>query len=119
MVVCGHTSCGGVAAALGGKRVNAVIDNWLAPVRQLRREIAEGKKAGGEGEVEMGELIEANVRRGVQVVRENADVMQAEKERGLSVRGLVYDVGTGKLKEVDCGEGEAEREARWKVLSLD
>ena len=94
-----------------------MIDNWLAPIRQLRAEIAEQKKDGG-GEVEMRELIEANVKRGVQVVRENADVMQAEKERGLTVRGLVYDVGTGKLSEVDCSEGEAARETRWKVLSL-
>ena len=63
---------------------------------------------GGKREVGMEELIEANVRRSVSVVKENADVIDAMKERGLTVRGLVYDVGTGKLREVDCSEQDKE-----------
>ena len=41
VVVCGHTSCGGVAAALGNDRLG-LLDVWLHPLRKLR---AENKKA--------------------------------------------------------------------------
>ena len=96
--------------------MNTVIDNWLAPVRELRAELAKGKNGG---EVGMEELIEANVKRSVAMVRSNADVIQAERERGLKVRGLLYDVGTGKLREVDIGEGQEEKGMREKMFGLE
>lgn len=94
-----------------------MIDNWLSPIRELRAELA-GKS--GDSEVSMDALIEANVKRGVRVVRENADVIQAVKDRGLVVKGLVYEVGTGKLREVDTGEGEGgeEGKVREKLFGL-
>jgi len=59
----------------------------------------------GLGEKERAEkLVEANVRQGVQTVRENAEVIEGVRERGVVVHGLVYDVGTGELKELEVGE---------------
>lgn len=57
-------------------------------------------------------LVEANVRQGVQTVRENAEVIEARKERGLTVHGLVYDIASGVLRELDCGDGDQERLVR-------
>lgn len=52
-------------------------------------------------------LVEMNVRRGVAVVRENSAFVEAEAEgREVQVHGLVYDVGTGELTELDCPEEE-------------
>ena len=36
IIVCGHYGCGGVQAALENFR-HGMIDNWLAPIRSLRR----------------------------------------------------------------------------------
>jgi carbonic anhydrase len=36
IIVCGHYGCGGVQAALENVR-HGMIDNWLAPIRSLRR----------------------------------------------------------------------------------
>lgn len=57
-------------------------------------------------------LVEANVRQGVESLRENAVVIEAMRERGLVVHGLVHDVGTGLLKELELGEGKEVEEQR-------
>jgi len=104
VVLCGHTSCGGAAAALGNKKLG-LIDTWLLPLRALRRdnlkllESLSPKDAGLK-------LIELNVKSGLKVLRENPIVIDAIAERGLKIHGLIYDVGTGELKELDSEEDE-------------
>lgn len=104
IVLCGHTSCGGVAAALGNKKLG-LIDTWLLPLRSLRREnlklleSMEPKEAGLK-------LVELNVRNGVKVLVENPVVLDAITERGLQIHGLIYDVASGELKELDIEEDE-------------
>lgn len=118
VVVCGHTSCGGVAAALGNDRLG-VIDAWLAPIRKLRE--ANKSKWDAEGLSDKDKavrLVEANVRQGVQTVLENAEVIDAVKERGLQVHGLVYDVACGELRELKIEEGEQEGKKRVEAFAL-
>ncbi|MCJ1250128.1 hypothetical protein MMC30_007354 [Trapelia coarctata] len=109
VVLCGHTSCGGVNAALGNSKIG-VIDAWLLPLRALR---ARGKKTlEGLGEKERVQwLVEENVREGVRVLRGNSNVIEAAKGRGLTVHGVVYDIEKGTLKEVECPCAEGEMEA--------
>lgn len=108
-MLCGHSACGGVNAALGNSKIG-VIDAWLLPLRALR---ARGKKAlEGLGEKERVEwLVEENVREGVKVLRGNSNVIEAVKGRGLQVHGVVYDIASGSLREVDCKCEEGEEEA--------
>jgi carbonic anhydrase len=40
IVVCGHTSCGGVNATLGNGTLG-VLDIWLQPMRALREKYAD------------------------------------------------------------------------------
>ncbi|KAL8710736.1 MAG: hypothetical protein Q9220_004754 [cf. Caloplaca sp. 1 TL-2023] len=109
VVVCGHTSCGGAAAALGPNKIGGVMDAWLMPLRELRSGLqASGKFEGKDDKEKSLILVEANVRRGVDVVRQNAEVVKAMEDRGLTVHGVVYDVATGKLSELDTGEGEED-----------
>ncbi len=51
-------------------------------------------------------LVEANVREGVKTLKENAEVIEAMRERGVMVHGLVYDVGCGELRELEIKEDE-------------
>lgn len=118
VVVCGHTSCGGVAAALGNARLG-VIDAWLAPIRKLREANNAAWDEEGLGEKEKAiRLVEANVRQGVQTVRENPEVIDAVRERGLQVHGLVYDVASGELRELEIKEGELEGKKRQEAFTL-
>jgi len=99
-----------VAAALGNKKLGK-IDTWLMPLRQLR---ARNKKAvdGCGDEAERSRmLVDLNVVHGVEILRMNPDVVLAAKERGLMVHGLVYDLESGKLKQLDVGGEEWDDEA--------
>ncbi|KAK5130737.1 hypothetical protein LTR08_001724 [Meristemomyces frigidus] len=102
IVVCGHTSCGGVAATLGNGKLG-VIDVWLQPMRMLReRHAAELAKL--EGAAKTTAMSKINVQAGVEVLRRIPTVLHAIRDRGLKVHGLIYDLDTGLLEEVDCGE---------------
>jgi carbonic anhydrase len=106
VVLCGHTLCGGVNAALGNSRLG-LLDTWLLPIRSSRRQLSEEKGWSTWSDEEKAlKLVEANVRRGVGVLKENADIIEAAKERGLTVHGAVYDIKKGELRELDCEESE-------------
>jgi carbonic anhydrase len=104
IIICGHTSCGGIAAALDNKKLG-LIDTWLMPLRTLRREnltlleSLDNKERGIK-------LVELNVRAGIRVLLENPTVIDAMAERGLAVHGLIYNVGTGELRELDIEESD-------------
>jgi len=104
IVVSGHTKCGGVAAAMGNKKLG-LIDIWLLPLRALRRDNLKLLESLGAEEAAL-KLVELNVRAGVKVLEENPIVIDATAERGLKIHGLIYDVGSGELKELDIREDE-------------
>ncbi|KAH0544938.1 hypothetical protein GP486_008485 [Trichoglossum hirsutum] len=110
IILCGHIGCGGVNAALDNKKLG-LIDTWILPIRLLRQKhhdtlskLAEDKRAA--------KLVELNVQQGVRTLRENAVVIDAIRERGLQVYGMIYNVGTGKLQQVDCSESDADAKTR-------
>lgn len=107
IILCGHTGCGGCKAALGNARVGK-IDTWLQPLRQVRLKHAEelGKLQGFEQGVRMAEL---NVMSGVEVLRQNPDVIQAIQGRGLTVDGVIFDGGSGLLRKLHCPDENAEK----------
>ena len=75
------------------------------PLRQLRRENLALLESMPEKEQGL-KLVELNVRNGVDVLTDNPVVLDAINERGLKVHGLIYDVGTGELKELDINESD-------------
>jgi carbonic anhydrase len=117
IVICGHTSCGGVAAALGNKKLG-LIDTWLTPLRQLRRENLQLLESMPEKERGL-KLVELNVRNGVDVLTDNSVVLDAINDRGLQVHGLIYDVGTGELRELDINESEETINSRTTAFKTD
>lgn len=95
---------------MGNKKLG-LIDAWLMPLRKIRMEMK--GEWEGLGEEERGrKLVEENVRRGVRGLRENPDVIEGAGERGVRVYGVVFDLGSGLLEEVECGEGEEEGRGR-------
>ena len=102
VVVCGHVSCGGVAAALDNKKLG-LIDTWLMPLRELRRQNLDLLQSL-EPKAAALKLVELNVQMGVNVLMQNPVVIEAVADRGLAVHGVVYNVGSGELKELEIGE---------------
>ncbi|KAI9825450.1 MAG: hypothetical protein M1832_001180 [Thelocarpon impressellum] len=111
VVLCGHTGCGGAAAALGNARLG-VLDPWLLPLRALRAQHAPELAGLADDKQRTTRLVELNVQAGVRTLRQNARVIEASRSRGLKVHGLVYDIATGKLTELAVPEDEEEAKAR-------
>ena len=113
VVLCGHTLCGGVNACLANDRLG-LLDTWLLPLRALRHELT--KEKGWKElspEEQARKLVEENVKAGVRVLKENADIIDAIKERGLQVHGAVYNISKGVVEEVDGGKKGADEEEAW------
>lgn len=105
IVVCGHTSCGGVAGCLANGKLGGPLDIWLQPMRALREQhAAELEKM--EGPEKMTHMAKLNVRAGVDVLKRIPTVIDAIRERGIEVHGVLYNLGTGQLEEVNCEEGK-------------
>ena len=117
IVVCGHTACGGVTASLANKKLG-LIDTWLLPLRRLRQQNLDllNKLSPEEGALK---IVEMNVLQGVRTLQENHVVLDAIQERGLKLHGLVYDVGSGKLRELETGESNEVVKARLTAFKTE
>lgn len=117
VVICGHTSCGGVAAALGNKQLG-ILDPWLLPLRQVRERNL-GLLQTLSAEEAAQKLVELNVREGLSVLKQKGVVLEAMQERGLQVHGLIYEVGSGVLRELDTEEPEDVIKARLACFNTE
>ncbi|KAF2215388.1 hypothetical protein CERZMDRAFT_82409 [Cercospora zeae-maydis SCOH1-5] len=100
IVVAGHTSCGGVAASLANVKLD-ILDVWLQPLRGLREKFAEELEAMGDERERGTFLAKKNVLAGVQTLKRIPTVIDAVRERGLGIHGVIYDIDKGLLEEVD------------------
>jgi carbonic anhydrase len=108
IVLCGHTSCGGAGAALADSRVGGVLDTWLAPLKKLGRENKSELEGIADQGVRAARLAELNVAAGVETLLSNTVVEDAVKERGLLVHGVLFDIASGKLRDLRVGKSKRE-----------
>jgi carbonic anhydrase len=104
IVICGHTACGGVNAALGNTKLG-ILDAWLLPLRRLRQQNLVTLQALEPAEA-IVKLSELNIRDGVAKLKENSAVLDAIEQRGLKVHGLIYDVASGLLRALNSGDDD-------------
>ena len=52
---------------------------------------------------------ELNVMQGVEVIRQNPDVLLAVKDRSLTVHGVIYDLRTGLLSELEIPNEDPDK----------
>lgn len=117
VVLCGHTSCGGVAAAMGNKQLG-ILDPWLLPLRQIRQRNLSLLQTLSPDEA-MLKMVELNVQEGVDILKQKSVVLEAMQERGLQVHALIYDVGSGVLRELNTDETEESIKARLVSFKTD
>lgn len=110
IVVCGHTSCGGIAASLANAKLD-VLDIWLQPIRLLREQYSE--EISALDEKDRGTfLAKKNVLAGVENLKRIPTVIDAMRERGVELHAVIYNLGTGVLEEVPDEEDEKKADHR-------
>lgn len=102
-MLCAHSACPAAAAALSGTRVGGVLDTWLTPLKAavaLNAEELQGIRDEHSRGVRVAEM---GVENGIGVIMAHPAVREAVKERGMEVHGCMYDVATGRLRDLGLG----------------
>jgi carbonic anhydrase len=98
IIVSGHYGCGGIKAAFTQHDFGP-LESWLCHIRDLRSQ--HKYQLIGSQEDQEKTLVELNVRRQVLNVARIASVQKAwANKRELKIHGVIYDIGTGLLKDI-------------------
>jgi carbonic anhydrase len=101
VIVVGHYGCGGVAAAVSGKRLG-LVDHWLHPIREVYEDHHAELTAIPDGKKRLERLCELNVKRQVRNVASDVFVQDAwARGQRLAVHGWVYSLSTGLVHDQD------------------
>lgn len=101
VIVVGHYGCGGVAAAVDGRR-RGLVDHWLHPIRELAHQHREELACYDAGKPRLNRLCELNVLQQVKNVAADVFVQDAwARGQQLSVHGWVYSLADGKVIDLD------------------
>ena len=101
IMVVGHYGCGGVRAAVDGKR-RGLVDHWLHPIREVDREHRSVLEAIPDLRARLDRLCELNVIRQVRNVASDVFVQDAWAQgRDIAVHGWVYSLANGLVTDLD------------------
>jgi carbonic anhydrase len=101
VIVVGHYGCGGVAAAVDGRR-RGLVDHWLHPIREIAHEHRHELKTIPAERGRLNRLCELNVIHQVRNVASDVFVQDAwARGQTLSVHGWVYTLGTGLVNDLN------------------
>ncbi|KAI1124564.1 carbonic anhydrase-like protein [Nemania abortiva] len=103
VVLCGHSQCGGAAAALADVRIGGVLDTWLTPLKAIRNANKDELMAIRDEKDRAIRIAELNVEAGVKVLMANMTIHDAICERGLQVHGVLFDIGSGRIRDLGFG----------------
>jgi carbonic anhydrase len=102
VIVCGHYGCSGVKAAMEDHRLG-LVDNCLRNIRDVYAHSRDDLEKIADSKERYNRLVELNVRQQVLNVCHTTIVQGAWTQgQPLWVHGWVYDLATGKLKDLDC-----------------
>lgn len=108
IIVCGHYGCGGVRAAID-ERPHGLIDNWLAPIRDIYQRRRAELMAITDEERRIDRLCEINVAQQVQNVADTTIAREAwRKGEPLTIHGWIYSIGDGVLKDLGFSMASAD-----------
>jgi carbonic anhydrase len=101
IMVVGHYGCGGVAAAVDGKR-RGLVDHWLHPIRDICHEHRQELEAISGQRARLDRLCELNVIRQVRNVATDVFVQDAwARGQDLCIHGWVYSLANGLVNDLN------------------
>jgi carbonic anhydrase len=112
ILVVGHYGCGGIAAAVDGRR-RGLVDHWLHPIREVYQEHRHELEGIGDHSRRLDRLCELNVVRQMRNVATDVFVQDAwARSQQLSVHGWVYSLVSGLVTDLNvtvAGPGSLEK----------
>ncbi len=119
VLVVGHYGCGGVAAAVDGKR-RGLVDHWLHPIRETHAAHRSELEMLPDDKARHDRLVELSVIRQVRNVASDVFVQDAwAAARELSVHGWVYSIADGLVTDLDVTVSSALECERLRAATLD
>lgn len=102
VIVCGHYGCGGIEAAMQDRQLG-IIDNWLTNIRDVYAHHEAEFRAIEDPALRSNRLVELNVLQQVHNICHTTIVQNAwSREQPLYIHGWVYELVTGKLRDLNC-----------------
>ncbi|KAL2208126.1 carbonic anhydrase [Sarocladium strictum] len=111
IILCGHTGCDMVEAALGDGTMGGILDIWLTPLRALTGQVETQMNGHTSTEQKCTRVAELNVEAGVRTLKANWAVRMGMKSRGVTVHGCMFDIHTGKVTELGSSSGGSKSAA--------
>ena len=100
IMVVGHYGCGGVAAAVDGKR-RGLVDHWLHPIREIATRCKHELDAIDSDVDRLNRLCELNVIAQVKNVASDVFVQDAwARGQDISVHGWIYTIADGLVTDL-------------------
>jgi carbonic anhydrase len=100
ILVVGHYGCGGVSAAVDGRR-RGLVDHWLHPIREVHRAHRDELDAIPRQQDRLNRLCELNVVAQVRNVASDVFVQDAwARGQAIQVHGWVYSIANGLVKDL-------------------
>ncbi len=109
IVVCGHTDCGVMKALLDPGAVHGMpgVQHWMshgiAAREQMLRELPFGRR-----EDQLRRLTECNVLEQIEHLMTHPSVKKRLRYGELEIRGWVYDIGSGSIRQANAATGMFE-----------
>ena len=101
IIVVGHYGCGGISAAVDGKRLG-LVDHWLHPIREVAAGHQAELSAITDEHKRHDRLCELNVKRQVRNVASDLFVQDAwARGQSLKVHGWVYSLSDGLVNDLN------------------
>ncbi len=100
ILVVGHYGCGGVAAAVDGRR-RGLVDHWLHPIREVSHDHKAELDGLCDDAARLDRLCELNVIRQVRNVASDVFVTDAwARGQSIKVHGWVYSIANGLVTDL-------------------
>ncbi|KAJ1978457.1 hypothetical protein H4R35_001898 [Dimargaris xerosporica] len=119
VVVCGHTACGGILAALSGQSFGPSLDPWLGNIREIQqRHQTQLNALDDAGKQKL--LTRLNVQRSLLNIAQSTPVQQRwqnSQAAPLSLHGVIFNLDTLQLESLDLDVTDNDQVA--KVLTSD
>ena len=101
IMVVGHYGCGGVSAAVDGRRLG-LVDHWLHPIREIQDAHRVELNAIAGQKARLDRLCELNVMQQVKNVASDVFVQDAwSRGQELNVHGWIYSIANGLVRDLD------------------
>ncbi|WP_256753458.1 carbonic anhydrase [Mesorhizobium sp. Mes31] len=102
IIVCGHYGCGGIRAAVSGKRLG-LIDHWLQPIKDVAESEFECRECGTWNDTNLDRLSERSVASQVKRLARTPILHAAwRSNKNVSIHGWIYGLKDGLLYDLNC-----------------